>query len=258
MVTKAKVEQPSEIQILKVDRETMDFHILGTSPYICNRMSEKVKRELLAPKGRKTAVEKASSMKHDPYAEYRDSPYIIKDEGAPTLLAMLPTAFKAAMGTAALRTPGVKKTEIEQLVSVKWDMQPLYGIPKLKMDVTRSADMNHTPDVRTRACLGEWAAYLSVTFTRPILRATAIANLLAAAGFISGVGDWRQEKGSGSFGCFELVGPDNADFKRIVAAGGRAVQQDAMDNPVCFDDETSELLAWFDVEIKRRGFAKVA
>jgi hypothetical protein len=30
-----------------------------------------------------------------------------------------------------------------------------------------------------------------------------------------------------------------------------------MEAPVCFDDETSELLSWFDVEIKRRGF-KVA
>ena len=258
MATKPlKSEVPAEIQILKVDRETMDFCILGTSPYICNRMSEKAKRDLLAPRGPKSAVEKASSMKHDPYQEFRDSPYIIKDPKAPTLLAMLPTSFKAAMGTAALRTPGVKKTEIEQLVSVVWNMQPIYGVPKLRMDITRSADMNHTPDVRTRACLPEWACYLSVTFTRPILRGQAIANLLAAAGFISGVGDWRQEKGSGSYGCFELVAADHPDFKRIVATGGRKAQEKAMEAPVCFDDETSELLSWFDVEIKRRGF-KVA
>jgi hypothetical protein len=54
-----------------------------------------------------------------------------------------------------------------------------------------------------------------------------------------------------------LVAPDHKDFKRIVGTQGRKAQQDALDKPVAYNDETSEMLAWFDVEIKRRGF-KVA
>jgi hypothetical protein len=252
-----KREESGEIVIQTVDKGVMNFCILGTSPLIMNRMSQKVWFELLAPKGKKNATEKASSLKHDPIKEFRDSPYRMSDPKASTLLAILPTAFKRAMGTAALDTPGAKKAQIGRLVYVVGEQLPVYGTPRVFMSITRSADMNRTPDVRTRAILPEWACRLSILFTKPILREQSITNLLAAAGFQAGVGDWRQEKGSGSYGSFELVAADHPDFKRIVATQGRKAQQDALENPVAYNDETSEMLAWFDVEIKRRGF-KVA
>lgn len=258
-----KKADPTEIMIMEVDQGQMDFFILGMTPLICNRMSQKTWYELLAPKGKKTAVEKASSLKHDPIQEFRDSPYRMPREVDPTLIAVMQTSFKNAMRTAALDTPGAKKAQIGRLVHVSagnvegTDLLPIYGIPKVFSSITRSADMNKTPDVRTRAILPEWACYLRVKFTKPILREQSIANLLAAAGFQSGVGDWRQEKGSGSFGSFAIVRADNKDFNRIVKQQGRAAQVEALANPRPFNDETSELLAWFDVEIKRRGF-KVA
>ena len=89
------------------------------------------------------------------------------------------------------------------------------------------------------------------------MRAQSIANLLAAAGFTSGVGDWRQEKGSGNYGSFKLVSADDPDFVRITREQGRKAQQAAMEDPEAFDAESEELLSWFDVEVKRRGF-KVA
>lgn len=257
MATVTKAEVGSEISIIEVVKGEMEFCILGTSPLICNRMSQKVWNELLAPKGKKNAAEKASTVKHDPIKEFRDSPYVIEDPKAPSLLAVLPTAFKKAMGTAALDMPGAKKAQIGRLVSVDWDMQPVFGIPKVFMAITRSADINKTPDVRTRAILPEWACRLKVTFTKPILREQSIANLLAAAGFQSGVGDWRQEKGSGSYGSFKLVSADDKDFVRITKTMGRKAQQAAMDKPEAYNEETEEMLSWFDVEIKRRGF-KVA
>lgn len=257
MATVKKAADSGEISIMEVVKGQMDFCILGTSPLIMNRMSQKVWFELLAPKGRKTAVEKASSLKHDPIKEFRDASYQMPNDDAPTLLALLPTMFKRAMGTAALDTPGAKKAQIGRLVYIHGEFQPVFGIPKVFMAITRSADMNRTPDVRTRAILPEWACKLSITFTKPILREQSIANLLAAAGFQSGVGDWRQEKGSGSYGAFKLVSESDEDFQRILRTQGRDVQQDALDNPEPYNDETSEMLAWFDVEINRRGF-KVA
>ena len=254
----AAAAKTETIEIMQVEKATMDFFILGTSPIILNRMSQKVWHELLAPKGKKTAADKASTMKHDPLREFRDSPYILDDLNSPAKLGILPTAFKRSMGTAALDMPGAKKAQILRLVYVHGEMVPLYGIPKVFMAITRSADMNKTPDVRTRAILPEWACRLSISFTRPILREQGVANLLAAAGFQSGVGDWRQEKGSGSYGSFKLVGPDDPDFLRIVESQGRQAQQDALDNPISYNDETSELLAWFDVEIRRRGFKESA
>lgn len=252
-----KVETGSEIQVIEVVKGQIDFCILGTSPLIMNRMSQKVWHELLAPKGKKNAAEKASSLKHDPIQEFRNSPYIIENKAAPSLLGILPTAFKGAMLTAALDMPGTKRTQMGRLLTVDWDMQPVYGIPRVFMSITRSADMNKTPDVRTRAILPEWACKLTVTFNKPILRDQSVANLLAAAGMQSGVGDWRQEKGSGSFGAFKLVSSDDKDFLRITKTMGREAQQEAIDNPIAYNAETEEMLAWFDVEIKRRGF-KVA
>lgn len=252
MVTKAASN--SEISIMEVQVGQMDFCILGTTPLICNRMSQKVWFELLAPKGKKTTAEKASSMKHNPVQEFRDSPYRMANPDAVTELALLPTMFKRAMGTAALDMPGAKKSQIGRLVYVEGQMLPVFGVPKLFMSITRSADINKTPDVRTRAILPEWACKLTIQFTKPIIREQSIANLLAAAGFQSGVGDWRQEKGSGNYGSFKLVGADDPDFVRICKTMGRAEQVAALDEPEPYNDETSEMMAWFDVEMKRRGF----
>jgi hypothetical protein len=257
LVTKKAAADSGEISILEVQRGTMEFCVLGSTPLILNRMSQKAWFELLAPKGRKTEADKAANLKHDPLREFRDSPYIIADPKAPALLGLMATGFKKAMGTAALRTPGVKKTEIGQLVYVPGEFVQVFGVPKVFMAITRSADMNKTPDVRTRAIVPEWACRLSVSFVKPALREQSIANLLASAGFMSGVGDWRQEKGSGSYGSFRLVSADDKDFLRICKEQGRKAQQAALDEPEPYNDETSEMLAWFSVEMKRRGF-KVA
>ena len=245
------------VTILEVNRGSMEFCILGTSPMICNSMSEKAMRELLAPKGRKTTAEKASSMKHDPIQEFRDSPYQLIDENAPTLLGILPTAFKGAMRTAALDVPGAKKTQIGRLVYVHGEMLPVWGVPKLFMAITRSADINRTPDVRTRAIIPEWACRIRIDFLKPIINEQSVANLLAAAGFQSGVGDWRQEKGSGNYGSFKLVSDNDPDFVRIISTMGRQKQVTALENPIPHDKETSDLLSWFGTEASRRGM-KVA
>lgn len=254
MATKAQASN-SEITILEVTKTQMEFCILGTTPLICNRMSKKAEHELLLPKGKKNAAEKASSLKHDPLQEFRDSPYCLAD--GPTLIGLLPTAFKKSMMTAALDMPGAKKAQIGRLIYVHGQMLPIYGIPKLFMSVTRSADINRTPDIRTRALLPEWACKLVVEFPVPLLKEQSIANLLAAAGFMSGVGDWRQEKGSGNYGSFKLVSADDPDFVRVVQQGDRAAQIAALENPEAHDPETEDLLSWYDVEVKRRGF-KVA
>lgn len=250
-------DKEASIDIMEVVKGRMEFCILGTSPLIMNRMSQKVWFELLAPKGKKTSAEKAGSLKHNPIQEFRDSPYRMTDPKSPALLAVMPTAFKKAMGTAALDMPGTKKAQILRLIYVEGEMLPIYGIPKVFMAITRSSDMNHTPDVRTRAIIPEWACKISISFTKPILREQSIANLLAAAGFQSGIGDWRQEKGSGSYGAFKLVSADDKDFLRIVKTMGRKAQEEALETPEAYNDETQEMLSWFDVEVRRRGF-KVA
>jgi len=242
-------------EVLKITQGGLDACLLGTSPIILNRLSEKVKHELLMPRGRKTATEKALSLKHDPFAEYRAAPYILADPREATFLAHVAAAFKGAMETAALDLPGAKKAQIGRLVRVEGEHVGLYGVPRLFMRPVRSADMNRTPDIRTRVILPTWAARVHITYPQQLIRPQAVANLLGAAGFTAGVGDWRPEKG-GNYGQFRIIEENDPAFKRVVAAGGRAAQEEGMANPVCYDDETTELLTWYQAELierKQRG-----
>lgn len=249
-----KQTKDEAIDIIEIATGEIHFQILGKTPLICNRLSEKARHELLLPAPKKNNAERASSLKHNPIEEFRASPYTFKEEDAPTLIAVPGAAFKQAIASAALDMPGAKKTQIARLTWVVDYNVAIYGEPQLISSIVRSADMNRTPDVRSRAILPKWACRLVVKFVKPILKEKDIATLLGAAGLLCGIGDWRQQKGSGSFGQFEIVGSDNKEFRDLVAKEGRACQVKAMGNPVAFDDETEELLAWFDTEIKRRGF----
>lgn len=253
----ATKKDQTEISVMEVSQQKVDYCVLGTTPIILNRMSEKAKNELLFPTGRKSAAQKAQSLKHNPFQEFKDSPYRIPDENAQTLLAHLATAFKKAIAGTALDIPGATKAQISRLMWVEGEKLPIYGVPKLFMSVTRSADMNKTPDVRTRAIIPEWACRVTVTFATPMLKEQVVSNLLAAAGQIQGVGDWRPEKGSGTFGQFALVEESNEDFQRIISEGGRQAQIDAMERCEPYDIDTEELLSWFVAEADKRGFKEV-
>lgn len=246
--------ESKEIQILAVERGRVAVACVGTTPFICNRVSEKAKRELLAPKGKKTAAEKAQSLKHDPLAEFRVSPYTLPGDAAPTLLAFLAVGFKKAMMTAALDIPGAKKAQIGRLLFVEGERTPLYGIPQMLMSITRSADIKNTPDVRTRAIVPHWACLLDVTFAKPAMREKDVLNLLAAAGMFAGVGDWRTEKGSGNYGSFRLASANDPELKKILKTGGRMAQVAAMNTPTFYDQETEDLFNWYTTEVVARGF----
>ena len=254
----AKSTEPVVVEIVEVSREAAHFKILGETPLIFNRMSEKAKRDLLFPKGKRKAVEKATTLKHDPLTEYRASPYIDRDSAAPTLLVLPATAFKGAMKSAALDSSGTTKAQIGRLAYVHGQNVAIYGVPQLLMSVVRSADMAKTPDIRTRAIVPRWACEITVGYVRPQLRRQLVANLLAAAGLYIGVGDWRQEKGSGSHGLFKIVTDDDAEWAVIAAEGGRAAQQQAISAPECYDADTAELYAWYMDEFDARQRKGVA
>lgn len=257
MATRTTADASGEIQIIEVQTSTITVAILGTTPLILNRLSEKTKHELLLPSPKKTAADKASMLKHQPLAEFQASPVRLHDENAPTLLAIPSTALKGAMRTAALDLPGAKKSQIGRLTYIAGEYIGVYGIPEVFSTIVRSADINRTPDVRTRCIVPKWAAVASITFVRPIMREQAIANLVAAAGLTVGVGDFRPEKGAGNYGQFTVVGADDPQLLELMRTGSRKAQIAAMEDPQPYDQQTEELLAWFNVEVKRRGF-KVA
>lgn len=250
---KKQEEQQPEIVIDKVKMGKTPIWIKGVTPFIYHCVSAKVRRDLLFPGGKKTTADKAQKIKHDPIEEYRTSVYKHTDDNHPTRLMIPSTMPKAAICGAALEIPGLKKAQIGRLVWVCGDTIDMYGIPKLVMHVTRCSDMNHTPDISTKAILTEWCARFDVQFMMPTINETMVARLIETAGMVMGIGDFRPQKGKGNYGQFRLA--EEKECAEIVKNGIRKAQDAALESqmPACYDLETRELLTWYLEERKRRG-----
>lgn len=248
MAIKKSKDETMSIVALRRDRAT--FHLLGTT-LLMNRFSEKAKQQLLAPGAKKNAAEKASTLKHDPVAEYRSSIYLNRDPKRKARIHAPGEWFKGCLANAALDTPGATKAKVERLTQVGSPQIDLFGVPRLHFGMVRNSDINRTPDVRCRACFPEWACKVEIDFISSVIKKNDLGNLMGSAGMIVGCGDWRPQKG-GLYGMFRIVDADNEDYLRIVAEQGTEAQVEAINNPICYDEDSESLLAWFFEEVEDR------
>src|SRR5882757_11097931 len=123
------------VNIERIGTEMIDVPIIGTTPLIMHRFSEKAKRQMLdTQQGKKTPKQK-----RDPQADYEASMHRTDDGyGFPVL------GFKAAtVGAARFYGKDVKMTELRQFIFVRGeltdlDAQPLVeivGEPRMREDV---------------------------------------------------------------------------------------------------------------------------
>jgi len=191
------------IEISRIDTERMLVPIIGISPLITHKFSEKAKKQMLdAMQGRKNP--KAPK---DPEAEYIAAAYRLDDGGyaAPAI------AFKSATVSAArffgkdvtmvsLRqtlffSGEMSKTEGQMMVRIEG------GEPTMREDVVRVG--NGGTDLRYRPFFGEWSATLDVTFVKSMLTRESVLSLIEAGGLGVGVGEWRPEK-RGDMGTYRI------------------------------------------------------
>jgi hypothetical protein len=242
----------NELQIPEIHLTQITFPLLGTSPLLMNRLAEKARQELLLPRGRKNAAERKISLKHDPVSEFRSAMYLNQDSKSPTRLQMPARAFAKALCDTTADIPGAAKAQVGRLTKVIGFNVGIYGIPQLHMSPVRSGDQQRTPDIRTRAILERWAAYITVRFVVGLITERNLAHLVATAGLLIGVGDDRAQKPGGEHGQFEPVSPDDPRFAALVKNAGREAQDRAIREAVCYDAETEELFSWFQTEIVQR------
>lgn len=247
-----KPTETAEITVQPLRRASVKLRIVGTTPLFQNRMANKAKQQLLVGGQRKGKADRAA-IKHDPLTEYRDSAEILP--AGPTALGLRVIAVKAAMATAALETQGLTKTSAQRLLFMPGDFVPLYGTPQLRMDVVRSADINKTPDIRTRCFLPKWGAEIDIQFITPQLSVSSVVSLLCNAGVLVGVGDYRQEKGKGAFGSFRVLGEgeDDEEWNDLIDNQSRPAQEVALKAPEYADRDTTDLMAFYESEVKRRA-----
>ncbi|WP_426418197.1 hypothetical protein [Bradyrhizobium genosp. A] len=248
----AKKQETTEVTIQPLKRGSVRLRIIGVTPLFQNRMANKAKQQLLVGGQKKGKADRAA-IKHDPVSEFRDSAEILPN--GPTALGLRVVAVKAAMATAALETPGLTKTSAQRLLFMPGDHAKLYGTPQLRMDVVRSADINRTPDIRSRCYLPKWGAEIEIHFITPQLSVQGVVSLLCNAGILVGVGDYRQEKGKGAFGSFRVLGEgeDDQEWDDLVDNHGRAAQEAALSDPEYADTDTADLMEHFHSEVRRRA-----
>jgi hypothetical protein len=258
---KKQKDSEQDVQLVRLKRTFISFDLLGASPLIIHAMSEKIKKETLLPSPSKTTEVRRNSPRHYVYDEWLGCLFLIGEKdmpSPPTYLAGLSIWFKNAICTTGMDM-GRTKAGLGRHTWVPDTYVPIYGIPEMfgGSNPVRLAGRNRAPDIHLRPILREWACTVVVGFTEPNLNATEVATLMANAGAINGVGDFRQQKGKGSYGQWIIVDksmPEYKDFERIKKTCGREAQIKAVENPGYFDYETEKLATWYYEEMKARGF----
>ena len=235
------------ITVERLDQRRFAVTLIGETGMFHERMSAKAKRQLMLGGRKKTAAEKLE-IKHDPYAEFTESMYLDKDAHEHSHVFFPAMGFKAAMADAAKYVPGITMTDAKRLLYFPTEMVPIFGIPTLRMDVVRSADMNRTPDVRTRAYFPEWGTQFEIEFTSPQLTQESVVNMLENAGRTVGVGGFRQGKGKGGYGTFRVAEPHEIEHMLDRDAQWRAIEA-----PEAANVDSMELLEAFADEVERRS-----
>jgi hypothetical protein len=196
----AKKSNDAEIAIDHIGAETLSVPIVGTTPLIVHRFSEKAKRQMLDNmQGRKSPKQPK-----DPVAEYEGSLYRMKGDG----YGFPAIAFKAATVGGARFYSQVTMTALKQYLFFPGepgvDGQSLFrieGEPTMREDVVRVG--RGGADLRYRGEFNEWRMLLTVTYVTSALTRASVLSLIDAGGMGVGVGEWRPEK-DGDFGTYSI------------------------------------------------------
>lgn len=174
----------------------LGLYVVGDSPLIMHRWSEKAKKEMLDKQMKKAVTGKEAK---DPERDYENSIYYIQKD--PPLYGFPAVAFKAAAVRAG-KNLGIPMTDSKTAFHVDVEMVQIFGTPSPREDMVRLNGA--TADIRYRAEFSEWKTYLPIKFNNRYISAEQLISLFNAAGFGVGVGEWRPEK-DGNFGRFHIA-----------------------------------------------------
>lgn len=183
------------VALKKIETQTVNIRIVGLSPLIQHKWSEKAKRQMREKHaGKKTKAREV----RDPHQEFVDATYYTADGqfGVPV------DAIKASWIGAAHKDIGIEKTLVRKALFIQCNdpnrVIPIEsGEPVMREDCVRvgvgSTDLRYRPEFRN------WATVITIQFDSSMLTVEDVINLINRAGFGVGIGEWRPEKG-GEFG----------------------------------------------------------
>lgn len=194
------------VTIPKINVQTIELRLVGDSPLICHRWSEKAKKQMRDKQQKKAKTAKEAK---DPWQDFIESLYWLTDRPekvaekdiAKATFGFPSVGFKAAAVGAVRFSDGMKMTEARGAFHVIGEYVAIVGTPTMREDLVRVG--MGTADLRYRGEFKTWEATLQIAYNTDAVSAEQIVNLFNLAGFGVGVGEWRPEK-DGSYGRFHV------------------------------------------------------
>lgn len=203
-VKKAKAANEGAEQkfvVPKIRKQTASITIIGDSPLLVNKFSEKAKKEML---DKQTKTAKGARQARDPLAEVAAATYKLPNGkyGIPA------SGLKNCAVSACRFIEGVAMTQAKGSFFVMEDADGLCEIKTSGMQVDERMVAvgtfgNKTKMARFRPRFDKWSCTFKVVYDPDTLSAEQLLNLYERAGFSVGLCEYRPEK-SGSMGMFSV------------------------------------------------------
>lgn len=192
-----KRAEPQEVQIQlpKLNLQTMQVTLIGDSPLICHAWSKKAKQEMLDKQMKKAKQQRAAK---DPEQDYKDSLYVHPEGG----YGFPAVAFKAAAVDACSHVANFTKVEARGSFHINTDLVKIDGKPTPREDMVKIA--MGTADIRYRGEFKKWSCSFQLRYNANVITPEQVLNLFNTAGFAIGIGEWRPQR-DGSFGMFHVA-----------------------------------------------------
>lgn len=201
------------IEIPAIDIQEFKITLVGDSPLIVHKFSEKTKREMLEKQMKKAKSKKDNTK--NPVRDFVESMYWLSEEpkeyteeafeqalkngarfGFPAI------AFKSAAVSAGYRAKITKdKVTSYGAFHINSEFAEIEGTPEMREDMVRI--QGSSADIRYRGEFKKWKTTLNIRYNAGVFSMEQIVNLFNLGGFACGVGEWRPEKG-GNNGMFHV------------------------------------------------------
>lgn len=188
--------EKQSVEIPQIQIKIANIELIGLSPLIMHKFSEKAKRQIEDKQQKKAKQGKEA---RDPNQEAENAIHYDEDHD----YCFPSNAFKGAAVRAATDA-GLKMTDMRRAFHINGEtVKIIADAPILRTD--RVVIGMGTTDIRYRPQFNNWRCTLQVSYNSSVISLEQICNLLNIAGFGVGIGEMRPEKKGGfNFGMFQV------------------------------------------------------
>lgn len=211
---KKSTADSTAIEIPKPDIRALRVRIIGDTPLICHKFSEKAQKMIEDKQQQKASKARGA---REPKKEYEGARHRMPDgsDGFPA------GGVKMALVSACTFVDGMTKVLSKGAFFIIGDqgtnlikINYVGKAPRMVSDYVR-INNGRSGDVRYRPYYDEWWMDLCIRYNALVVSSQQIVNLLANAGFSIGIGDWRPSAPMkpGTNGMFSVASEQQAKAK---------------------------------------------